>query len=83
MRSPAVFPASPTSTTYTSPETGKTTVIESDKEMCEHSCNDNYTRCMETGPAEDKMPGMPQGMFGPSGQCRNELQSCLPGCKSR
>jgi len=68
---------------YTSPATGKTTVIESDREMCESSCNEDYSRCMETQPAEAGVPGTPTGMFGAAAQCRTDLSKCLPGCKSR
>jgi len=74
----------PEDTTYTSPSTGQTTVIQSDKEMCEQSCNDNYSRCMDTQAASSgDLHGLPTGSFGASGECRSELQSCLPGCKSR
>jgi hypothetical protein len=73
----------PPADTYTSETTGKTTLIQSDKEMCESSCNDDYTRCMETQPAENTLPGTTPGMFGPASECRSELSSCLPGCKSR
>jgi len=69
--------------TYTSRD-GKTTVIESDKEMCTHSCNDDYDRCMETRAAGENNSGIngPSGVFGASGDCRNALQHCLPGCKA-
>jgi hypothetical protein len=69
---------------YTSPSTGKTTVIESDSEQCTRSCNDDYSRCMDTEPAEtNPMPGEPPGMFGASADCRSDLKSCLQSCKSR
>lgn len=68
--------------TYTD-KTGKTTIIESDQEMCTRSCNDDYTRCMETGPAEHGPKGMPSGMVGASADCRDELAKCLPACKSQ
>jgi len=73
----------PAQDSYTSPTTGKTTVIESDREMCNSSCDADYTRCMEAEPAEKGIPGTPPGMFGAAAECRDELSSCLPGCKSR
>ena len=68
--------------TYTD-RNGKTTVIESDKEMCKRSCNDDYSRCMDTSAAQDN-DGIhgPSGVFGASGDCRSALQKCLPGCKA-
>ena len=80
---------------YTSPSTCKTTVIESDREMCERACNDDYTRCMESSNADqtgvgpgmagvpETTPGMAPGLMGPSADCRHDLQNCLPACKSR
>jgi hypothetical protein len=75
---------------YTSPTTGKTTVIESDKEMCTRSCNDDYSRCMDTSPAQQDLPGVPNatpgvesGTFGASADCSRELRECLPRCKSQ
>jgi len=62
---------------------GKTTLIESDSEMCTHSCNDDYDRCMETAPASQNLPGEPSGMFGASADCKNDLRRCLRGCKSQ
>jgi len=63
---------------------GKATVIESDREMCERSCNDDYSRCMETTDARDNggVNG-PSGMFGASADCRDSLSKCLPSCKAR
>jgi hypothetical protein len=72
----------PEDTTYTD-HSGKTTLIESDQEMCTRSCNEDYSRCMDTQPAEQTTPGMPSGMFGASGECRSELSKCLPRCKSQ
>lgn len=62
---------------------GKVTVIESGREMCERSCNDDYSRCMETTAAGDNsgIQG-PSGVFGASGDCKTALRHCLPGCKS-
>jgi hypothetical protein len=68
---------------YTSPTTGKTTVIESDREMCTSSCNADYNRCMDSQAASQGIPGTPSGMFGASAECRSELSDCLPGCKGR
>lgn len=71
------------SDTYTD-RSGKTSVIESDRGQCERSCNDEYTRCMETTDARGNsgIKG-PSGMFGASSDCRNSLEACLPDCKSR
>ncbi len=62
---------------------GKETVIESDKEMCKRSCNDDYSRCMDSSSAvnNDGQQG-PSGVFGASGECRTSLKNCLPGCKA-
>lgn len=73
----------PKSETYTD-SAGKTTIIQSDKDMCNQSCNDDYSRCMETDDARDNggVNG-PKGMFGASAECRSALKDCLPTCKSR
>jgi hypothetical protein len=69
--------------TYVSRD-GASTVIQSDKEICEHSCNDDYSRCMETTAAEDNSGiNGPSGVFGASGDCRNDLEKCLPTCKGQ
>jgi hypothetical protein len=73
----------PESTVYTSPTTGKSTVIESDREMCQKSCNDDYSRCMDSASSNTAIPGAPAGMFGISAECRKELSECLPSCRSR
>ncbi len=69
--------------TYTDRD-GKTTRIESDKEMCQRDCNETYSRCMETTSVSDNggIVGSPQGIFGASGECRTDLQKCLPPCKA-
>lgn len=66
--------------TYTD-STGKTTLIETDRETCIRSCNEAYSRCMETEPAQNNS-GLRQdpSMFGAKADCRNDLQSCLPPC---
>jgi hypothetical protein len=73
----------PSSDTYTD-KSGKTSVVESDREQCERSCNDSYSRCMETTDARSNsgIKG-PSGMFGASSECRNDLTACLPRCKAR
>lgn len=73
----------PSRDTYTD-KSGKTSVVESDRESCERSCNDSYTRCMDTTDARSNsgIKG-PANMFGASSDCRNELSKCLPACKSR
>jgi len=72
----------PKSDTYTDSK-GETTVIESDREMCVHSCNEEYSRCMDTDAAQRNPDGMSSGMFGASGDCRSSLKDCLPSCKGR
>jgi len=73
----------PPQDTYTSDTTGKTTVFQTDREMCESSCNEDDSRCMDTEPANETLPGTTPGMFGAAAECRDELASCLKGCKSR
>jgi hypothetical protein len=63
---------------------GKTTVIENDREMCQRSCNEDYSRCMDSSAAQDNSGiNGPSGVFGASGDCRSSLQHCLPGCKAQ
>jgi len=63
---------------------GKVTRIESDREMCERSCNNDYSRCMDSSAANDNSGiNGPSGVFGASGDCRRDLQSCLPTCKGQ
>ena len=73
----------PPSDTYTD-KSGKTSEVLSDREQCERSCNKEYSRCMDTDSARDNsgIQG-PSGMFGASADCRNNLSSCLPGCRGR
>lgn len=69
--------------TYVDKE-GRVAVIENDREQCMHTCNDDYTRCMETGAAQNgPVSGSTSGIFGASGECRTALQNCLPDCKNR
>ena len=69
--------------TYTD-KTGQTTVIQTDREQCESACNADYSRCMDTEPAQNNpVLGAPPGMFGASGECRSDLQKCLPPCKAQ
>jgi hypothetical protein len=69
--------------TYTDKE-GNTTVIESDHEMCVRSCNEDYSRCMDTQSAQDNSGvNGPRGMFGASADCRRNLKDCLPGCQAQ
>ena len=65
-------------------QNGKTTKIESDQELCQRSCNADYSRCMETRAASDNGGVIgPSGVFGASGACRSALHDCLPICKAR
>jgi len=63
---------------------GKASAVLSDREQCERSCNEEFSRCSETSAARDNsgITG-PAGLFGASADCRNDLSSCLKGCKSR
>jgi hypothetical protein len=63
---------------------GKPTIIETDREQCTRACNKESVRCNDTMAAQS-MPvsGAPEGMFGASADCRNELGNCLKDCKSR
>jgi hypothetical protein len=63
---------------------GKTTIIESDSEMCRRSCNESYSRCMDSHAARNN-EGIngPSGVLGASADCRNTLQNCLPTCKGQ
>ncbi len=63
---------------------GKTTIIESDREMCRRSCNDEYSRCMDSHAVGDNSGiNGPSGVFGASGDCRKSLQKCMPSCKGQ
>jgi hypothetical protein len=68
--------------TYTD-SNGKTTVIEGDREECTRSCNSDNSRCMDQRAARDTGINGPSGMFGASAECRDNLKSCLDGCKGR
>ena len=68
--------------TYTD-RSGKTSVIESDREQCERSCNADYARCMDATSARSSSVNGPSGMFGASADCRSSLSSCLSGCRAR
>jgi hypothetical protein len=62
---------------------GKTTIIESNAEMCRRSCNNDFSRCMDTVPAQTSggLTDVPTGMFGASADCKNSLRSCLVACR--
>ena len=63
---------------------GKTTLIESDREMCRRSCNEEYSRCMDSHAVSDNSGiNGPSGVFGASGDCRKSLQNCMPNCKGQ
>lgn len=73
----------PTPDTYTD-KSGKVTIIENDHEQCVRACNDDYARCMDTEPAQQNpVVGSPDGMFGASSDCRDDLHKCLPTCNGR
>ena len=73
----------PKQDTYTS-SSGQITIIQSDREACVQSCNDEYSRCMEEDEGHNNggVNG-PPGMFGASADCHNSLKDCLPSCKGR
>jgi hypothetical protein len=62
---------------------GTTTIIESDSESCKRSCNESYSRCMDSRAANESGVNGPSGVFGASAECRSALKSCLPGCKAQ
>ncbi|MDR3425625.1 MAG: hypothetical protein P4M13_11235 [Alphaproteobacteria bacterium] len=65
-------------------QNGKVTRIESDREMCERLCNEDYSRCMDSRAAStNEGLGTPPGLFGASGDCRTALKHCLPECKAQ
>jgi len=71
----------PQTETYTD-SNGVTTAIQSDKDVCKQSCNDDYSRCSETNGAKDNSGVLgAKGFFGASAECRNTLKSCLGACK--
>jgi hypothetical protein len=79
----ACISGKPQADTYVGQD-GKVTRIESDREMCERECNQDYSRCMDTRAANDNSGVIgPSGVFGASGDCRRDLQNCLPGCKGQ
>ena len=69
------------SDTYTD-KAGKTSVIRSDREQCEHSCNVQYSRCGETAAARTNSGVNGPSIYGASGECRSDLSACMIGCKS-
>lgn len=62
---------------------GRVMLIENDAEMCKRSCNESYSRCMDSRAAGENNSGIngPSGVYGASADCRHALKSCLPGCK--
>jgi hypothetical protein len=73
----------PATDTYTD-KSGKTSVIESDKEQCERACDLQYTRCAETGAARSNGGIIgPSGTYGASAECNGDLSACMLSCKAR
>ena len=68
---------------YTSPTTGVTEKIQSNKEQCIAACNETYSSCMDSRAAQYSGVNGPSGMFGASAECKDDLRDCLPGCKAR
>lgn len=61
---------------------GRVTVIESDRDACRRSCNESYSRCMDSRAAGENNSGIngPSGVYGASAECRQVLKSCLASC---
>lgn len=74
----------PQSDTYTS-KSGTVTTIETDRESCIRSCNDDYARCNDmTSSQLGKEQGVSTSdIFGAKADCRVALKKCLPQCKGR
>lgn len=72
----------PPTDSYTD-HSGKTTVFQTDAELCVQSCNDDYDRCMDSEDVEKSGVNGPAGMFGASANCHNTLRSCLSTCRGR
>ncbi|MDD5587435.1 MAG: hypothetical protein PHY92_10880 [Alphaproteobacteria bacterium] len=74
----------PAPDTYTSPS-GAVTAIESDRDACIRSCNNDYERCGDMlSSTRNDVGAQPMGRtFGVGSDCRDALQSCLPRCKGR
>jgi hypothetical protein len=74
----------PESNTYTSPS-GKITTIETDREACTRSCNNDFERCNDMQSSATSPYGnqaMPRP-FGVDADCRYALKNCLANCKGR
>lgn len=71
----------PPSDTYVD-RTGKASVIESDRQQCERSCNQQYSRCGETAAARNNGGINGPSIYGASGECRSDLSACMVGCKA-
>jgi hypothetical protein len=79
----ACISGKPEPETYTNKE-GQVTTIESDKDLCIRSCNDDYERCSDRGTTYqfDRSQDV-NDIYGVSATCRDELKACLPRCKGR
>ncbi|MDD5586571.1 MAG: hypothetical protein PHY92_06405 [Alphaproteobacteria bacterium] len=70
--------------TYTS-RSGTVTTIETDRESCVRSCNNDFERCTDrqvSAPSPYGNEAMPKP-FGVEADCRYSLKNCLAGCKGR
>jgi len=63
-------------------KSGVTQAIESDREACERSCNNDYARCGDSDAARRSIDST-QGLFGASAGCSSSLSGCLTRCKGR
>ena len=76
----------PAPDTYTS-RSGTVTTIETDREACVRSCNNEYSRCgdmLSSAPTSSDVGSQPMPKpFGISADCEAALRACLPRCKGR
>ena len=72
--------------TYTS-RSGSVTTIETDREACVRSCNNEYSRCgdmLSSAPTNSDVSSQPMPKpFGIKSDCQDALRACLPHCKGR
>jgi hypothetical protein len=70
--------------TYTSPS-GAVKSIQSDREACTRSCNNEFERCgdMLSSTRSDVSNQPTTRPFGIVSECKDSLKSCLDRCKGR
>lgn len=63
---------------------GKTTVFQTDAELCVQSCNDDYDRCMDApNTGRNIVSGPDSNLYGTNASCHGDLKTCLDSCKGR